>query len=142
MNYQWAEGFRPPKGVTPDAVKAALDKLSEPSPERLFEASKAKRHILHEELWSEGDQVWANRARLDRCRHIIGAVRETVVVGNKSLSVRAVEFVRPANGEGRWASLDTIRSDAALREAYLNEVIRLQEQASAKMAKLKELMAA
>ena len=139
MNYQWADGFRPPKNVSAEDVKQALDSLEEPTPENLLEASKRKRHILHADLWSEGDQAWAQRARLDRCRHIIGAVVEPIVVGGKTITVRSVEYVR-ANGEGRWATLTQIRSDPELREAYAAEVERLQEQALGKLTKLRELM--
>lgn len=139
MNYRWAEGFHPPKKVTPEAAKAAIDKLKEPTPENLLEASKRDKHVLHEDLWSEGDQVWAQRGRLERCRKILGAVQEVVIVGGKEMTVRSVEFVK-TSGEGRWATLETIRSDPALLEAYFAEILRLQEQATAKMAKVRELM--
>lgn len=141
MRFEWADGFHPPKDVSADAVKGALDLLDEPTPEALYEASKGNGHVLHDELWSEGDQAWARRGRLDRCRKIIGAVQEVVVVGGKNIQVRAVEHVR-VRGEGRWASLETIRSDPDLREAYFAEVLRLQEQAAAKLTKLRELLAA
>lgn len=141
MRYQWADGFHPPKDVPAEAVKAALDELPEPSPENLLEASKRKRHVLHQDLWSEGDQVWAQRGRLERCRRIIGGVKEVVVAGGKEIEVRAVEFVKPNGGDGRWLNIDTIRSDPDLIDAYLSEIQRLQDQASGKMAKLRELMA-
>jgi hypothetical protein len=139
LRFHWREGFHSPKGVNPDQAAAAIAKLPTPSPEALYEASKAKRHVLHEDLWNEGDAVWARRGRVDRCRHILGAVHEVVIVGNKQISIRAVEFVK-TNGEGRWASLDAIRNDPELWDAYMAEVLRLQEQATAKMAKLRELM--
>lgn len=139
MNYRWAEGFHPPKNVTPEAVKTALDKLSEPTPENLLHASKRKTHVLHEDLWAEGDQVWAQRGRIERCRRIIGAVHEVVIAGGKEISIRAVEFVKP-NGTGRWATLESIRSDPDLLNAYLGEVQRLQEQATGKMQKIRDLM--
>lgn len=140
MNYEWAEGHHPPKGVTADQVKAALDDLPEPSPEAMLEASKRKRHVLHEAVWSEGDQVWASRGRLDYVRRTIAAVREIVVIGGKSISIRAVEFVKPNGEDGRWASLESIRKDPELIDAYMAEVQRLQDQAAGKMAKLRELM--
>lgn len=139
MKYVWADGFHRPKNVDADTVKAALDVLPEPSPENLLDATKAEGHVLHEDLWAEGDQVWAQRGRLDRCRRIIGAVHEIVPVGNREVSIRAVEFVRP-NGEGRWASLDNIRNDPDLLDAYLGEVERLAEQAAAKSRKVRELL--
>jgi hypothetical protein len=139
VNYQWADGFRPPEKVSASAVRAALDALEAPTPENLLEASKRKRHVLHADLWTEGDQAWAQRARLDRCRHIIGAIVEPVVVGGKTIIVRSVEYVR-VNGEGTWATLADIRNDPELRGAYVAEVQRLQEQALGKLAKLRELM--
>lgn len=139
MSYVWRDGFHAPKGVDVNVVGAALAKLSEPSPEGLLEASKGKRHVLHETLWAEGDQVWANRGRLEHCRHIIGSVHETVVVGGRELTIRAVEFVR-ADGEGRWAMVDNIRDNPDMLDAYFAEVVKLQEQAAGKMEKLRELM--
>ncbi len=139
MNFEWREGFHPPKGVSADDVKAALDKLREPSPENLLDASKAKRHVLHGELWGEGDQVWAQRGRAEQCRRIIGAVQEVIVVGGKTIQIRAVEFIK-RNGEGHWTSIDDIRQSEELRDAYMSEIQRLQEQASAKMAKFRQLM--
>lgn len=140
MNFQWADGFHPPKNVTPDAVKAAIDELADPSPESMLEASKRKRHVLHEDLWAEGDQVWAQRGRLDRTRRIIGSVMETMTIGGKSISIRVVEFVRPAESDGRWATLETIRKAPELLDAYLGEVQRLQDQATAKLAKVRSLL--
>lgn len=140
MQFKWADGFHPPKDVAPDAVKAAIDKLKEPTPENLLQASKRPKHVLHNDLWSEGDQVWAQRGRLERCRKIIGAVQEVVVAGGKEISIRAVEFVH-LNGDGRWATIDTIRSDPELLNAYLSEIQRLQEQAVGKMQKVRDLMA-
>lgn len=141
MSYEWGEGFHPPKDVAADQVKAALDSLKEPSPENLLESSKAKAHVLYGDLWSEGDQVWAQRGRLERCRRIIGAVQEVVVVGGKNIQIRAVEFVK-RNGESRWTSIDDIRQNEALRDAYMSEIQRLQEQATAKMEKFRNLMKA
>lgn len=140
-HYTWADGFQPPSGVSAEAVKNALDELAEPSPDNLLDASKTRTHILHGDLWSEGDQAWAQRARLDRCRRIIGAVHEVVVVGGKTLTTRSVEFVRP-NGSpnGRWCTLQTIMADPVLIDALMDEVIALQERVTAKLARIRELM--
>lgn len=108
MNFEWAEGFRAPKGISAEAAKARLDTLPEPSPEASFEASKDPVDLLHNATWGEGDQAWANRARLDFHRHLIGAIRETVVVGGRTISIRSVEFVK-TNGENRWVTLTEIR---------------------------------
>ena len=139
MSYQWREGFHPPKNISPEDFAAAVDNLSEPSPENLLEASKLSKHVLHDELWAEGDQVWAQRGRFERCRHILGGYCEVVVSGGKEIQIRAVEFIR-SNGEGRWTTLNNIRSDPVLLEAYIAEIQRLQEQAAAKMAKVRELL--
>jgi len=137
--FTWRAGFHSPKKVDAEAVKQSLDKLKAPTPENLLDASKRKNHVLHDDLWSEGDQIWAQRGRMERCRHIIGAIQEVVVVGGKEISVRAVEFVRN-DGNDRWVFLDAIRSDPELQQAYMAEIQRLQEQAIAKMAKLRELL--
>lgn len=136
---EWREGFHAPKGVSADDVKATLDRLEEPSPENLLHATKAKRHPLHDAVWGEGDQVWAQRGRLEYCRRIIGAINETIVVGGKSIEIRVVEFIR-TNGSGQWTSIDDIRNDPLLLDAYLAEVQRLQEQAVAKLEKVRVLM--
>jgi hypothetical protein len=141
MNYQWADGFHAPKNVAAEDVLAALGKLPEPSPENLLAASKRPKHILHDELWSEGDQVWAQRARLDRCRHIIGGVRSIDIIGGKTISTRVVEFIRP-NGEGRWASMAEIVADGSLLEAYLMEIERLSQQAADKMSVVRNMLKA
>jgi hypothetical protein len=139
MNFEWADGFHAPKGVSVEDVAGALDALPTPSPENLLEASKRKRHVLHGELWSEGDQVWAQRGRLERCRKIIGAVQEVIVVGNREIKVRAVEFVK-TNGSGQWTGIESITSDPDLTDAYLAEIQRLQDQAAAKMARFRMLL--
>ena len=140
MKYEWADGFHPPKNVDPEAVKNAIDALPDPSPESMLEASKRKRHVLYDDLWSEGDQVWAQRGRLDRVRRIMGGVVEIMNIGGKSIAIRVVEFVRPEVGEGRWATVESIRRDPELLDAYLGEVQRLQDQATAKLAKVRDLM--
>lgn len=139
MNYVWADGFHAPKGVSADKVAEAIEKLPDPSPEALLDATKAKRHVLHEAVWGEGDQVWAQRGRVDYCRRVLGAVKEVVVHGGKTIEVRAVEFVRQ-NGDGRWYQTRDIRNDPELLDAYMAEIARLQDQAAAKMAKLRSLM--
>jgi hypothetical protein len=146
MKYQWREGARPPHKlvdgqpatVSADEVAFALRELPAPSPDELLEASKVSDHVLHWELWHEGDQVWAARGRLDRCRQIIGAVHEVTIVGGKSITVRNVEFVR--NGkDGQWAHIETILKDPALDAAYLAEITRLLEQATAKLERYRTL---
>lgn len=141
--YRWRPGKHPPHDaegnvIPASAVKAALDELPEPSPERLLDASKRKRHVLHDELWGEGDQVWAQRGRLERCRHIISSVGEVIIIGGKTIEVRAVEFVRTSGADGRWADIHAIMSDDALRAAHLASIIALQEQALAKLSRFEE----
>jgi hypothetical protein len=140
VRFEWREGFHPPSGVAAETVKAALDALPEPSPEALLEASKIAEHPLHGELWSEGDQLWAQRGRLEHCRRIIGAVHEVLTIGGKEITIRAVEFIRTESDKGRWIGLDGIRADPELLDAYFGEIQRLQDQAAGKMAKLRDLM--
>ena len=141
VSVEWADGAHPPKGVSAEAFLARLRSLPQPSPECSFEASKDPNDLLHDATWGEGDQVWANRARLDYHRHIISTVCEVVVVGGKNIKVRAVEFIHKGeNDDGRWINIGDIRDDAELMEAYMGEIQRLQEQASGKMAKFRELI--
>ena len=130
--YQWAEGFRPPKNVSAEDLGRAIERLEEPTPEALFEASKEAEHVLHSHLWSEGDKVWANRARVEECRHIIGGYRGITIVGGKTITFRPVEFLRE-QGEGRWARMEEIIADKSLHHAYMAEIKRLQQQALNKM---------
>lgn len=138
MKYHWREGFHAPRGVSAEAVKKTLDVLSEPSPQMLLEASKKKQHPLHGELWSEGDQVWAQRGRAERCRHIISSIEEEINIGGVTIEIRSVEFLR-VDGSRRWTQIEEIIDDPELADAYLTEIQRLQEQAAAKMAKFREL---
>lgn len=141
MKYQWADGFHAPKGIKPESMIEAIDALPTPTPEALLNASKRKRHVLHDHLWSEGDQVWAIRARLDRCRKILGAVEELVIVGGKTIEVRVVEFIRDKNtGAGVWKIMADIMANKELLAAYLFEVERIQEQAMAKVARVRQLL--
>ena len=146
MRFQWREGAHPPRKVvdgkevalSADAVGTAIRELENPSPDNLLEASKVSDHVLHWELWHEGDQVWANRGRMERCRQIIGSIHEVRIIGGKTIANRAVEFVR-VKGEGRWAHIEAIVQDPSLDAAYLTEIMRLQEQAHAKLARYKAL---
>lgn len=137
--WQWADGFHAPKGVAAESVVEAVGALKAPTPENLLNAAKKKGHVLHDAFWAEGDQVWANRGRLDYARHIIGSLRSVEVRGGKEISVRAVEFVRP-NGEGRWAMIDDIIADPDLRDAYLAEAQMLFDQASSKMSAVRRAL--
>lgn len=136
---KWKRGSHPPKGVDANAFLDRLHKLPEPTPEASLAASKKKTDLLYEATWGEGDQVWANRARLEYHGQLIRSVVEPITVGGKSIEVRAVEFVR-VNGDGRWAFTEDICDDPELMQAYLDAVTNLQEQALAKMAKVKDLI--
>lgn len=141
VKYRWADGFHAPKGVEVDQVAEAIQALPQPTPAALLSASKRKRHCLHNELWAEGDQVWAQRARLDRCRKIIASIEEVVFVGGKSLSVRSVEFVRTASDpKGAWHHVGDIMQNRELLDAYFAETERALEQAQAKVARVRALL--
>lgn len=141
MKYQWSSGFHPPKGVTASQAMAAVDALPEPTPSALLDASKSKRHVLHSHLWAEGDQVWAQRARLTECRRIIGHIEEVVVIGGKTITTRSVEFVRGDRENGQWATLEQIIGSPDMMLAYLADAKRLQMQAVEKVAKIEQLIA-
>jgi len=136
MNFQWAEGYHPPKGVTIEQAAAAV--LEAKDPDTLLRKSRGKRHCLHNALWSEKDQVWANRARREYCRKFIGAVKEIRIIGGDEVSIRAVEFVK-VNGGDIYATIDDIMSNQGYLNAYLGEIQKLQQQAINKMAVLREI---
>ena len=140
MTWFWAEGAHTPKGLSAEAMGEAIQQW--PTPPLMFEASKDRHHILHAELWSEGDQVWANQARLDRTRHIMGACKQQIVIGKKTITMRAVEYIHRKDGTGAWATSDMIRSDSELLEDYLAEVQKLQVQAAEKISTVLALMEA
>jgi hypothetical protein len=138
IEYLWRRGFVAPR-IDVAQVAAAINELPEPEPEQLFEASKAEDHVLHEAVWSEGDQEWARRGRIEFCRRILSNIVEIVQVGGQTIETRAYEYVR-GEGAGRWSSISSIMADPELRDAYLAEIQRLQMEAAAKLERFRELM--
>lgn len=134
--FRWREGYHGPRGLDVKAVGQAVEKAKDPAV--LFEHSKAHTHCLHSHLWSEGDQVWANRARLEECRQISMAVLREYSIGGAVYAIRAVEFVR-RNGSGTWATMDQILKDSDLEDSYLGEIERLNDQAARKMEAFRQL---
>ena len=139
MNFQWASGFHAPKGVDPKKVAKAIDSLDELSPDALLHAAKHKAHVLHKALWSEGDQVWAYRGRLEYTRKIMASVEEVETKGSKVIEHRYVEFVRTSDGD-RWALMKDILVNQELLDGYMLEIQRMNEQAAAKMTNLRALL--
>lgn len=134
--YTWGSGFRAPKGLSADAVGEAIHQLPEPTPDALLEASRKRKHVLHEHLWSEDDGVWAHRARREECRRLIDSLHVEYDVGDKTIEVRAVEFLR----DDGWVRIDDIVSNPARHDSYMAEIIRLQEQATRKMEAFRLLL--
>jgi hypothetical protein len=134
--FRWREGYHGPRGLDVKAVGLAIEKAKDPAV--LFEHSKASTHCLHSHLWSEGDQVWANRARLEECRQISMAVLREYSIGGRTYSIRAVEYVRQ-NGGGTWATMNEILNDHDLEDGYLAEIERLNDQAARKMESFRQL---
>lgn len=139
---KWKAGFHPPAGVEPEDVAAEADKLvqagREPSPENMLEGSKDQSHVLHRELWSEGDQVWAHRGRLDRVRRIMGSVVKEVTVKNRTVEIRSFEYVG-TKSDGRWHPIERILDDQVLADAYLAEIVRMQMEAAGKLENFRTL---
>jgi hypothetical protein len=128
-----------------DAEKVMKDvrKLEEPSPENLYEASRAKKHSLHALIWSEDDAEWAHRGRVERCREVLRGLVETMVIGGATIEVRACEWVRPeSRPDGVWGTIDQIVLDADLRDAYLAEAEQLLLGATAKLRKVRQVLSA
>lgn len=139
MQYQWKEGYHYPKGVKEPGVVMESLEGNEPTPQNLLELSRSDNHPLHAHLWDDNDELWAERGRLNECRKILQSIVTPQIVGERTIEVRAVEFLR-VNGEGHWRDIETIRGNESLRAAYLREIQGLQEQALGKLAKYQELM--
>lgn len=132
VTYKWRSGFHPPD-VDPGVVAKAAKGHD---PDSLLEASKARKHPLHAELWSEGDGVWAERGRRERCRQIMAAVVNVRVVGGQKVEVRSFEHLRQSK---RWATIEEILADPELELEHMAAIRELNVQAAAKMQRLLEL---
>jgi hypothetical protein len=136
---QWARGFVPPSGVTPEDVMAALARLPEPSPANLLEAAKAADHVLHEHFWGkEAEKHWAKIGRDYGARKLVASVYDVQTKGGREITFRAVEVVK-VDGRKRWATMEEIADDAQLMAQLIDQVIRLLEQITGKLMRLREL---
>jgi hypothetical protein len=131
---RWARGFPAPKGTTAEAVWAAMQAKGRYFPEQIMEDSKQSAHPLHAAFWSEGDQVWATRGRMEYARKIVSSLITHTVVRGRVVETRAVEFVRQ-----RWVPMTEIISDPDLDDAYQQDILRQAEQLHAKLARYFEL---
>lgn len=131
---RWARGFPAPRGVSAESVWNAMQARGRYFPEQLMEDSKKIDHPLHAALWAEGDQVWANRGRLEYARKVISSLITPTVVRDRVVETRAVEFVRQ-----RWVPMAEIIGDPDLDEAYQQDILRQAEQLNAKLARYFEL---
>lgn len=140
MKYQWVEGSRPPKGVSPQKVAEAIEAMPPTSrnPKELVKRAKAARHALHRELWGESDAVWAQRGREERARHIMASLEVVQIIGGKTITFRAVEYVR-RNEEDGWFTTGEILADDDLKLSYMEQVEKLLRQAQEKQARATEL---
>jgi hypothetical protein len=128
VKFQWADGFRPPTGVTAQEVGEVIASLREPSPLLLLEASKFDNHPLHHAIWGEPDETWAERGRIEFCRKIISGLRRVDVISRIDVVTRPYEFVA-----GSWHAQEDIMACPALSKAYMADMIRSMEQITAKM---------
>jgi len=128
--------------VPKDAKKAAYDNLVasglEPSPENLLQSSKKKGAPLHEYFYGGNAKEWADYGRYEAARKIIQSIPVHWRVGGRTITTRAVEFVKTPEG-GRWAFMRDILSDKRLADAYLEEVDRLLGSARDKLARFRSL---
>jgi hypothetical protein len=127
---RWADGFHAPKGVSAVAVWRSMQEAGAHSPEKLFHASKDPSHVLHEAFWSDGDEAWATRGRMEFARKVVSSLIVPHVVRNRVIEVRAVEFVRET-----WIPMNRIVSERHLDEAYQQDILKQAEQLHAKLAR-------
>jgi hypothetical protein len=137
MSYQWRSGFHAPSGVSVEKFGATVEGMDNPCPEQLLEDSKKKTHVIHSHLWTEGDQVWANRARLSECRQMLSSIKKVELIGGEDVSYRVVEFLSASK---TWVKMEVILADNALLEQHFLEIEKLQQQAVSKMANLRMLL--
>lgn len=140
MSYKWKAGFPAPKGVDVEDFVAVLEQLPEPSPKNLYEASKDVEHLMHEDLWSESDAIWAERGRVDRCRHCIAAVWQ-YEIDRPEDGHRCYEWIELPTGVCEWARTEDIVSDEQKLLALLKAVTGLQRQMLAKLETITRLVA-
>jgi hypothetical protein len=100
----------------------------------LLEKSKRPRHVLHEELWSQGDDVWAQKARLQRCREILGAVTSEYTIGGKVYETRAFEFVR-----GAYRTIESIAEDVDLIADLIDQIVADMEALRLKLLRINQI---
>lgn len=135
--YRFRDGVpRPKGGVAPERVAEALQALEDDegriTPERLLDASKVPDSVFHEDLWGEGDQVWAQRGRRERCRQLIGCVVEVHVIGGASYETRVFEHV-----SGGFMRLETIAADPDLVDELFGGVEKSLNEAQSKISRLR-----
>lgn len=130
-----------PKEVRLAAVMALVESGIEPSPTNLLEASREKGHPLHDFFWKTPQNVWAHVGRYEGARRILQMTKTDLVIGGKTIEVRAVEYTRTGDG-GRWASVREIVDTPELLSGYMREIESLNESAVEKMRKLREIISA
>lgn len=130
-----------PKEVRLAAVQTLIESGIEPSPANLLEASKEKGHPLYEFFWKTPQKVWAHVGRYEGARRILQMTKVDLVIGGKTLEVRAVEYTRTEDG-GRWASTREIVETPELLSGYMREIESLNQSAVEKMRKLREIISA
>ena len=137
MAYKWREGSHAPKGVSAALAAKAIEALGEEiSAEALLEQSKKPRHILHGELWSEGDAAWAQKARLQRCREIISAVVEEIEIGGKTFETRSFEFVK-----GSYRTIESISASSDLISDFIEQIAADMESFRLKLLRINQIRA-
>ena len=130
-----------PKEARLAAVQALIESGDEPSPANLLERSKDESHELHEFFWKTPEATWAHVGRYEGARRILQMTKTELVIGGRTIEVRAVEYTRTDDG-GRWASTREIVQTPALLSGYMREIETLNQAAAEKMRKLREIISA
>jgi hypothetical protein len=124
------------------AVSALIESGKEPSPDNLLAASKRKSHPLHAFFWETPESLWADIGRYEGARRVLQFAKQDLIFGGKTIETRMVEYVRDEEGAGRWASMREIVASKQLLSGYMREIENLQEAATEKMRKLRDLISA
>jgi hypothetical protein len=131
----WAPGFHAPRGVAAADVGRSLQGTDK-SPETLLELSKDKNHPLHEAVWGEGDQVWANRGRMELCRKVISAIRVDEITSKKTITYRMYEYIKQTKS---WHDLPEIVVDPTLDAEYQRQIMASIDELQSKLRRYFDL---
>ena len=128
--YRWKPGYHSPSGVDAGVAAACIEKLRKrygvAVPQVLAKAAVAKRHPLHETLYSEDDAEWALRGRTDFCRRLIDSVEYRIERKGNGVDfwVRSFESVITEAGKRGFTHVSVVVKSQDYTEQVIAECLR------------------